>query len=167
MTPTRYRDEVAQLVKTDVSKAVEVAKKIDDPWFQAQAWSHVARRSDTPLPFARKAAKSAAEGKDDYQRSAVRAWEIAALAERKLNVQARRSLTEAVKLAASVNPVSSRAESLLLLFQAAFKISKQDAADAAEVFRTTCSSSHWRAKRALKDVEKMLKGEMPPREFFW
>jgi hypothetical protein len=167
MTPTRYRDEVAQLSKTDVSKAAEVAEKIDDPWFQAQAWSHLARHADKPLPFARKAAKSASKGRDDYQRSAVRAWEIAALAERKLTLQARRSLAEALELAASVTPVSSRAESLLLLFQAAFKISKHDAAEAGEVLRIACSSTHWRAARARKDVEKMLSGESQPREFFW
>src|SRR5688572_8989256 len=129
MTPTQYRDEVVQLVKTNVSKATEIAKKIDDPWFQAQAWSHLARYADKPLPFALKAAKSAAQGRDDYQRSAVRAWEIAALAERQLISNARRSLAEAAELAASVTPVSSRAESLLLLFHAAFKISKQDAAE--------------------------------------
>jgi len=167
MTPTRYRDEVAQLAKTDESKAIEVAKKINDPWFQAQAWSHLARYADKPLPFARKAAKSAAQGSDDYQRSAVRAWEIAALAERKLSVQARCSLAEALELAASVTPISSRAESLFLLFQAAFKISKEDAEQAAEVLRKACSSSHWRAVRARKDVEKMLNGEMPPRGFYW
>jgi len=167
MTPTRCRDQVAQLAKTDVSKATELAKKIDDPWLQAQAWSHLARHADKPLPFAREAAKSAALGRDDYQRSAVRAWEIAALAERKLNEEARNSLAEALELAASVTPVSSRAESLLLLFQAAFKISKHDAEEAAEVLLTVCSSSHWRAERARKDVELMLNGERPPREFFW
>jgi hypothetical protein len=167
MTPTQYRDEVAQLAKTNFAKATELAKKIDDPWFQAQAWSHLARYADKPLPFSRKAAKSAAQGRDDYQRSAVRAWEIAALAERKLSLHARRSLTESLELAASVNPVSSRAEALLLLVQAAFKISKQDAVEAAEVFRKACSSSHWRSKRARKHVEMILKEEWPPREFFW
>jgi hypothetical protein len=150
-----------------VRKATEVANKITDPWFQAQAWSHLARYADKPLPFARKAAKSAANGSDDYQRSAVRAWEIAALAERKLMAHARRSLAEALELAKSVTPASSRAESLVLLVQAAFKISKQDAAEAAEVLREACTSSHWRSKRARKDVDMMLKGERPPREFFW
>ena len=167
MTPTRYRDQVAQLAKSDAAKAIEIAEKISDPWFQAQAWSHLARYADKPLQFSRKAAKSAAFGKDDYQRSAVRAWEIAALAERKYNVQARRSLTDAVELAVSVTPVSSRAEALLLLVQAAFKISKQDAVRVAEILQTSCSSSHWRAARARRDVASMLKGEMPPREFFW
>ena len=167
MTPTRYRDQVAQLAKTNVSEAAEVAKKIHEPWFQAQAWSHLARYADKPLAFARKAAKAADQGRDDYQRSAVRAWEIAALAERGLAMNARRSLAEALELAASVAPVSSRAESLLLLVQAAFKISKHDAEVAAEVLRKACAGGHWRAVRARKNVQMMLNGELLPREFFW
>ena len=167
MTPTKYRDQVAQLAKTDAVKATEIAKKIDDPWFQAQAWSHLTRYASEPLRFSRKAAKSATKGKDDYQRSAVRAWEIAALAERNYRDQARRSLAEALEFAMSVSPISSRAESLMLLFQAAFKISNQDAANVAEVLEGSCSSTHWRAKRSCRNAARMLSGEMQPREFFW
>ena len=167
MTPTRYRDQVAQLAKTDTVEAAAIAEKITDPWFQAQAWSHIARYAPKPLQFSRKAAKSAAQGKDDYQRSAVRAWEVAALAERGLDTQARSSLTEAVALARTVEQLSSRAEALLLLFQAAFKISVEDAKSVAEIIEDASSSGHWRAKRARKDVKLMLSSEMPPREFFW
>jgi len=167
MTPTRYRDEVAQLAKTNVPKAIEVAKKINEPWFQAQAWSHLARYADKPLLFARKAAKSAAQGSDDYQRSAVRAWEIAALAERQILDHARRSLAEALELAESITSESSRVESLVLLVQAAFKISRGDAEKAGAVLRKASPSSHWRAERARKNVEMMMSGKLPPREFFW
>ncbi len=167
MTPTIYRDRVSQLAKTDSAIGIEIAKKISDPWFQAQAWSHLARWAGDPLRFSRHAAKAATKTKDDYQRSAVRAWEIAALAERGYYEQARRSLKEAVDLAASATPLPSRAEALFLLFQAAFKISKDDAERTAEVLNASCSPTHWRAKRALKDAASMLNGEMPPRIFFW
>ena len=118
------------------------------------------------LPFARKAAKAALETKDDYQRSAVRAWEIAALAERKFYSQARRSLKEAMELAVSVTPMASRAEVIFLLFQAAFTISTDDASRIAEELRKSCNSTHWRAKRALKNAVSMMNREMQPREFF-
>jgi hypothetical protein len=167
MTATKYRDQVAQLAKTDAIRAAEIAGKIRDPWFQAQAWSHLARYADDPLRFSRKAAKSASQAKDDFERSAVRAWEIAALAERGFHGHAHKSLTEAVELAVIATPDGSRAESLLLLFQAAFKISNGDAVTVAQALDRSCSSTHWRSKRARKDVEKMLSGEMPPREFFW
>lgn len=167
MIPTILRDQVAELAKTDESKAAETAGVIHDPWFQAQAWAHVARYAADPLRFARKAATAAANTKDDYQKSAVRAWEIAALAEREYTSQARQALTEAVVLAAKAEPIGSRAEALLLLFQSAFKISKKDAAKVAGVLESSCSSTHWRTKRATKEIGKMLMGEMPPREFFW
>lgn len=167
MTPTKYRDQVAKLAKADLAKAIEIARKISDPWFAAQTWAHIARYADKPLPFARKASKSASETKDDFRRSAVRAWEIVALAERRFLAQSRRSLAEAVDLAVSVTPIGSRAESLFLLFQAAFKISIEDARTVAEAFNASCRSNHWRVVRAEKLIPQMLKGEMPPREFFW
>ena len=167
MTPTQCRDQVAKLAKTDVEKATKIAEEITDPWFRSQAWSYLARYADRPLQFSRKAAKSAALGKDNYQRSAVRAWEIAALAERNYLIQARRGLAEAVELARAVETVSSRSEALILLFQAAFKISVTDANFVADVLRQTCMSDHWRAKRARKDAQMMLDGEVRPREFFW
>lgn len=167
MTPTRYRDQVAQLAKTDCDKGAEIAQSIGDPWFQAQAWSHLARWAEKPLPYARKAANVALETRDDYQKSAVRAWEIAALAERGFYSQARRSLMEAMELAVSISPMASRAEAIFLLFQAAFKISTDDAAKVAEELTTSCSSKQWRAKRAVKDAVRMMNREIQPREFFW
>lgn len=168
MTPTEYRDEVSRLAKSDHSKAVELADLISDPWFRAQAFSHLARYAKPdPLRFARKAARSATQCKDDYQRSAVRAWEIAALAERGYLTEARRSLEEAVELAKTVDHVSSRAESLFLLLQAAFSISTSDAAMVAEVLEAKCVTKHWREIRARRDAKRMLAGERPPRPFFW
>lgn len=152
MTPTIYRDQVAELAKTDPDRAVKIAGKIQDPWFEAQAWSYLIRHAPKPLRFSRKAAKAASRGKDDYQRSAVRAWEITALAERAYHKHAQAALAEAVELATSIENQGSRSEALILLFQAAFKISKNDAAAVAEVIRTTYDSSHWRARRALEDV---------------
>lgn len=167
MTPTMYRDQVAKIAKTNIEKAAEIADKISDQWFAAQAWSHIARYADKPLHFARKAAKAALATKDDYCRSAVRAWEIAALAEREYFSEARQALTESVKIAESIEQAGSKAESFLLLFQAAFKISKNDAEIVAELVERSFPSTHWREKRARKDIAKMLNGEMPPREFYW
>lgn len=167
MNPTKYRDDVALLAKTDQTKAVEIAEKINDPWFRAQAWAHIARYADRPLVYARKAAKSAAKTKDDYQRSSVRAWEIAALSERGLCEQARQALAEAVSLAVAVPQEGSKAEALLLLFQAALKVGVDDAQRIAAVMRDNVSIEHWRGERALKLVSAMLEGRETSREFFW
>ena len=67
------------------------------------------------------------ECQDDYKRSAVRAWEIAALAERDCPTEARESLSEALALGKCIEPISSRSEALALLLQAAFRISRVEA----------------------------------------
>ncbi len=168
MTPTQYRDQVSRLAKTDHAKAVELADKIEDPWFRAQAFSHLARYAEpSPIPFARKAAKCAVLCKDDYQRSAVRAWEIVALAEREYLSQARRSLEEALEVARTVDPVSSRAEAFILLLQAAFSISKDDGGNVADILEESCSTDHWRERRARRDARRILSSEIPPRSFYW
>lgn len=167
MIPTAYRDQVAQIAKTDTEKAAEIAGKITDPWFESQAWSHVARYADRPLDLIRKASKAAAKTKDVYQQSAVRAWEIAALGEREYIDQARNALNEAVELAQTIELEGSKAEAILLLFHAALKISRSDAEMVARAFEQTSPMTHWRAKRAQKEIELMLSGERPPREFFW
>ncbi len=168
MTPTEYRDEVSRLAKTNDAKAVDLTKKVDDPWFRAQAYAQLCRHAvSNPLHFAREAAKTAAECKDDYQRSAVRAWEIVALAERGYEKEARKSLEEAVAVARSAIPASSRAESMLLLLHSAFWISKQDGQDVAMILADVCGGSHWREKRARREARRLLSGETPPRGFFW
>lgn len=167
VTPTIYRDQVAQIAKTDTEGAAEITRKLTDPWFEAQAWSHVARYADRPLIFTRKAAKAASKTKDNYRQSAVRAWEIAALAELEYFDHARQVLSEAVELALTIEHEGSKAEAIMLLFPAAFKISKTDAELVARLFEQTSPMTHWRAKRAKKEIALILSGERPPREFFW
>ena len=102
------------------------------------------------------------------EKSAVRAWEIAALAERSCLSEARNRLKEALERAKAVIPASSRSEALFLLMQAAFNIGPKDAAGVYEALKMSCGShEHWRCKRALRDGAKMISGELQPRSFFW
>lgn len=83
MSATLQRDQACLLARSDPRKALEKAKSVSEPWFRAQALAWVVRFTDAdPREIATLAAKAAAEGADDYQRSAVRAWEVAALGER-------------------------------------------------------------------------------------
>jgi hypothetical protein len=168
MSTTLQRDQVASLAKSDPKAALKRARKIDDPWFRAQALSWVARFTDADPPaVALQAAKAASACDDDYKRSAVRAWEIAALAERDHLPEAEKILKAAVALAKSVQPVSSRAEALLLLLQAAFSISSASAAMVCTALEASCPAEHWRSKRVLRDARKLLDGQLEPRPFFW
>jgi hypothetical protein len=169
VSATSQRNHAGTLAKSNPKKALDQARKVDEPWFRAQALSWVARFTDgDPVAVASEAAKAARECEDDYKRSAVRAWEIAALAERDCTTQARRSLTEAVSLGKSVTPISSRSEALFLLLQSAFRIGRDEANKVYEVLKTCCpADEHWRCKRAVRDGGKMIEGKLEPRAFFW
>jgi hypothetical protein len=169
MSATSERDPVNSLAKSDSRKALAKARGIDEAWFRAQALAWVARFADEdPRGIAREAAKAAGECDDAYKRSAVRAWEIAALAEREFKAEARESLGEAVALGEEVTPISSRSEALYLLLQAACRIGAKEAKGVYEVLVAACPvEAHWRCKRAVRDGGKIIAGELKPRVFFW
>ncbi len=169
MTATLQRDQAIELAKTDALKALAKARSVSDPWFRAQALSWVARFNDSaPEPIAAEAANAAATCDDDYKKSAVRAWEIAALAERKCLVKAKTALREAVRIAGQVQPPASRSEALLILMQAAFTIDRDTAADVSAQITQSCPiGDHWRCKRAATHASQMLEGTLEPRKFFW
>lgn len=155
-------------MKFDTEAELKYAHRFTDPWFLTQELARVARHTeDDPLPIAAQAAKAALECKDEYQRSSVRAWEIAALAQRGHAAQARKSLDEALATARTASPVSSRSEALMLLLHAAFWIGREDALKVYEQMKATCpAEEHWRCKRNLRDGEKLISGDQKPRRFF-
>lgn len=169
MSPTEQRDHAISLVKHRPNEALRLARQVKDPWFRAQALSWVARFTDgDPVSIAVEAANAANEGDDNYKKCAVRAWDIAALAERDRIQEARNCLCEILNGAQNVEPASSRCEALLLLLQAGLKIAHADAENVFKVMEASCPpKEHWRCKRALRDGAKLISGEMPPRPFFW
>ena len=169
MSATLQRDQASALAKTNPKKALEKARSVSEPWFRAQALAHVARFTDAdPAAIARQAAKAASLCDDDYKRSAVRSWEIAALAERDLSSEARKALDAALRVARSVQPLSSRSEALFQLLQAAFAIGKVEASRVNSILIETCpAAEHWRCKRAIRDAGKMISGELQARRYFW
>lgn len=169
MSATTQRDHVADLAKRDSRKALEQAQCIPDPWFRSQALAWVARfAEDDPVKIASLAAKAASKCDDEYKRTAARAWEIAALAERKFVAEATTGLRDAVNQSKSVTPLASRAEALVLLLHAALRISDQDAKRVAYELKNSCGQdSHWRCKRAIRDAVELTEGTLKPRPFFW
>jgi len=94
VSATLQRNHASTLAKSNPKKALDQARKVHEPWFRAQALSWVARFTDgDPVAIASEAARAAQECEDDYRKSAVRAWEVAALAERGSTAEARKSLS--------------------------------------------------------------------------
>lgn len=169
MSAAKQRDRAISLAKLQPRDALDQARRVTEPWFRAQALSWVARFTDgNPVAVAAEAAKAAADGEDAYQKCSVRAWEIAALAERDYISEARKSLIELLPVLKNVEPASSRCEAHLLLMQAAFKISDKDAKNIYEAMTSCCQpEEHWRCRRALRDGAKIISGDLQPRPFFW
>ena len=169
MSSTLQRDQASGLAKTNPNKALDIARKVSEPWYRAQALSWVARFTDAdPVSIAREASKAASVCDDSYKQSAVRSWEVAALAERGFTSEAKKALKETLNVAITVQPISSRSEALFHLFQAAFAISDAEAAKVHSILIETCpAGEHWRCKRAIRDAAQMISGELQPRKFFW
>ncbi len=168
MSSSLQRDQAIALARVSPGRALVKAKEIGEPWYRAQAFSHVGRyvERDALVVF-RMAAKAAAECDDDYKRSAVRAWEIAGLAERELVAEARKALGAAVKVAECVLPFSSRSEAIFLLFNAAFAIGREEAGWVFKVLEAVCTEGeHWRCRRALRDARVMMEVGSGARDFF-
>ena len=169
MSATLQRDQASALAKSNPKQALAKAKDISEPWFRAQALAWVARFTDSdPVAIAKLAAKAASQCDDDYKRSAVRAWEVAALAERDEPNHAERGLKAAVSVAEGVQPISSRSEALFLLFQAAFLLGRKQAEWVCGRLHATCpEAEHWRCKRSRRDAHQILEGVSEARPFFW
>lgn len=169
MSATTQRDKAMKLAKQNPQKAMELAQRISDPWFQSQAFYWIARfTEDDPVVIAKQAAKASEKCADEYKRTAVRAWEITALLERGKTSEARSALKDTLNGIAMVTPKSSQAEALTLLLHAATRIDDKAIKAVANVLQAQCSTdSHWRCKRALKDCARILNKEIPPRPFFW
>lgn len=162
------RNHAILLAATRPDDALRIARKISEPWFKAQALAHIIMYvdKDQVLKLAKETAKAAAEGDDDYKRSAVRAWEIGALVHRGFINQAIHSLHSAVSVAKKVTPPSSRSEALDTLLGAAFQISERHAREVYDTLKATCPvEEHWRCKRAVRDGLKYFTGALKPRVY--
>ena len=168
-TATTQRDNVQLLAKSVPLKAYSDACKINEPWFRAQALSWVARFSEgRTIELSKEAAKAAAECADAYKRTAVRAWEIAALAETGAIDEASAAFKEVLHDGRLITPRCSCAEALILIAQAASKISERARDMALDSLLELCSEdNHWRSKRAIRDSHALRNGTLKPRPFFW
>ncbi|MDD5056270.1 MAG: hypothetical protein PHQ60_00260 [Sideroxydans sp.] len=158
MSATSQRDQASNLAKQNSLEALKKARAILDPWFRAQALSWVARFTDgDPIKIASEAANAASLCDDEYKKVAVRAWEVAALAERQKFNEASKALHEAITESKMVSPNSSKAEALTLLLHASTQIGSNEAIVVSKSLISNCGDdSHWRCLRAILDAASIL-----------
>jgi len=171
LSASSQREKSHRYAKSDTKKALDLARKIDDAWYKSQALAWAARfaeKESDVLKIAKESAMVSKSCKDQYQQSAVRAWEIVALADRGYNDEAISSLSEALQIAKSAEPPSSRSEALTRLFSAACYINMDEAQIVHQIICARCpEDEHWRCKRAKKYTKEIIDGKYVPRKFFW
>lgn len=155
------RGRAAELAKSRPDEALEVASGIDDPWYQAQALSCVARFAPPDIAsdaFGR-SVRAAAAGKDSYCRAAVLAWPIRAAIERGEDERAAAMLATARRELPEVELFCSRAEAASLLFQAAFAGPRRLWGPLLAEITSLCPhDSHWRSARLYLTISTILAG---------
>jgi hypothetical protein len=162
MSSTRDRDLACRTAPRDPERALDLARRIPDDWFRAQALACVARHAAEPLVerLAEESVRSARQAKEPYRTAAVTAWPIRALIERGRAGPARRILAESLALLPQVQPVSSRAEALMLIWEAVFPAGRELRRLTLEAIARHCDpDAHWRAARLYSTVVCTLAGE--------
>lgn len=156
---TELRDRAFLLAEANARSALAIARSVPDPWFRAQALAAVARWIDE-FSVGIIAAESLAAAEacaDDYQRAAVSAWPIRALAERGCLREANEALAAARQRALLAEPAGSRAEALMSLLEGGWLLGASNRRQlVSDLLELQAASGHWRAARALVDALGML-----------
>ena len=159
MTPTEQRDQAARLARTDTTTALEVARRIDDPWFGCQALGWVARFApdDRVAELVEEALAVARRAVDPYRTVGAAAWPVRALVERQRWDRLPVAVTELLEASGRIEPPASHSEALFLLFQAGLPAGStlwRPVFDA--LLAASDSGAHWRQRRNLRDAVLMV-----------
>lgn len=146
-----------KLAQKNPTQALQAARRVSIPWYRAQALAWVARyttskTSERALKESRTAAAGAA---DLYQQTAALAWPLRAALENSQIRQANDVLSDAGRLLPNVEPIASRAEAALLLFEASVIAGPDFQKPLIECILKCCpSEGNWRAARLHKVLQE-------------
>ena len=158
------RQRAGQLARTDTAKALEAARACPDAWYRVQALASVAAHAEQRLvlPILKEAAREAQSCHDAYGRVAVMAWPLGVAFERGLRGFAEPELEKSLSLASRIEPLSSQAYALELLWSACFAV---DPRHAEPVWRRILELCHpdysWRAARLYLHIAEALDSRNP------
>lgn len=164
MTATQDRDLVCLLAPSDPVAALAAARRIESPWFRAQALAWVARfahEDQVALLAAESLAASRLEA-DPYRVAGSMSWAIRALIERGCLAASRLAIADALAVLPDVSQPGSRAEACALLWHAAFP-GEREARDSVQraALQLCRAQEHWRAARLHQDIAATLASESP------
>ena len=155
MSATIERDIAISAAKTDFKKALLLARKVSEPWFQCQALAEAARFApdEQVVPTAEEAITAGLTATDSYQRVAVTAWPLRALIERGQEQKSLQLLPNILALSAQIEIPVSRSDALLQLWEAFFPVEGHEMVLGALVQSCT---GHWKADYIVRQVVMIL-----------
>ncbi len=159
MSPTKARDEVCRVARTDNTAALELARQIESPWFGCQALAYVARYAPNEhvVEYAEEALRVGRRNDDLFGVVGSSAWVVRALIERNATDLLDKVLAELVETTNQIENMASRSEAVFSLFQSAFPIDSERWKMLFEaLMRATEPMLHWRQARNLRDAFLMI-----------
>ena len=162
MIATQQRDTAGRLATADPTRALAVARAIEEPWYACQALAWVARFApeDLFVEIIKESLQVCRAELDPYRVVAPAAWPIRAIVERGRSEMLPAFIPELLLRAQDIEILASRSEALFLLFQAVFPAGREYWLT---VFQSLRGASipliSWRQRRNLCDAISIVWGE--------
>lgn len=164
MSAVHERGHVFNLAGPHPEKALILARSVSEPWYRAQSLAFVAwRLPEHCIRVAKEAAIAAETCISLFEQSAVRVWEIEALARCGFASEAIQSLRSSVETALRIETDSGRSESLLRLLESSCRFEARVFERLYDQLVASCDpNEHWRCKMNLKHAKNLKNGNLSP-----
>ena len=148
----------------DPQKALILARLVNEPWYRAQSLAFVAwRLPEQCIEISKEAAIAAESSESLFEQSAVRVWEIEALARCGYSSEAIQSLESSVETAVRIELDSGRSESFLRLLESSHRFGARVFDRLYDRLVASCDpNQHWRCSMNVKRARKLKNGEYHP-----
>lgn len=164
MASVHGRGETQQIAPIDWSRALDVARKIPDGWYRAQALATVAEHAPEArvLDILNEAVKAANACHDQYGMVAVLSWPLQVAFRRGRISFAERERNRAIALAPQIEPLASRAFALQYLWGGCYIGGLDYAEPVWRAILALCPPDRsWRAARLYRHVAEVLESRNP------
>jgi hypothetical protein len=160
---TQQRDRVASIAGTKPEQALELARRISDPWFRCQALSFAAVHASDRRTRARAIDEAFASANDLHEPNrvvSVSSWPVKALTMTGDNARVPAEATRLLQIISTENSPVRRADALRLLLGGVSAARKHVAVKVANEFAAACLAPLFAGKRNKKG-ESLLEECLP------
>jgi hypothetical protein len=164
MASVHGRGEAQDLAPTDWSRAHEVARKIPDGWYRAQALAEIAEHApeNRVLDILGEAVQAANACQDEYGMVAVLSWPLQVAFRRGRISFAVRERDRAIALAPRIEPLPSRAFALQFLWGSCYLGGPQYAEPVWDTIVALCPPDwSWRAAALYRHIAEVREHHEP------